>query len=655
MTSVDVAFLVKELQNKLIDAKIGKIYQLTPDEIRFSLYAKEIGRVNLIIEAGKRLHLTKKPRPSPRVPLPFAVLLRNHLMGGRIKRIEQYDFDRIIEIQIKRGDTETILVVELFSKGNIVLLEGEKNRKIILPFRSVSSKGRRVKRGEIYEFPEEQLNPMTVTKVDLQRLFASSNKDLVRTLATNFNIGGLFAEEICIMAAINKNTQSKDLTETQIEEVHKAILKIFEPLHSLELKPHIVFKESENIDVQPFELLQYKDFEKKYFGTFNEALDEYFSKKITKEKEIEIEEKNSEKVNIFERRLEKQKEKLNKFRKEEIDNIKKGEAIYTEYNKVEEILNTIKSARDSGYSWQEIDNIIQKAKTKNELAKRIHSIDPSTGIIVVELKGLKIPLDLKLTIPQNAKKFYELAKTYAKKRDGAEKAIEETKKIINKGEEVSKPSKKPKIKRKKSWYDRFRWFISRDGFLVVGGRDADTNEDIFKKYMEKKDIVFHAEVHGAPLVIIKTHGKEVPNTTLEETAQFAISYSNVWKAGQYSGDCYWVTPEQVSKTPEHGEYIVRGSFIIRGKRNYFKNTQVGIAIGIEEKECRVIGGPVSAIKKHSKYAIEIEPGEFSANDMAKKIYRYFSEKVDNKKLIKLIASPDQIAGFLPPGGSRIKL
>ncbi|MFQ6072608.1 MAG: ribosome rescue protein RqcH, partial [Methanosarcinales archaeon] len=629
MTSVDVAFLVKELQNKLIDAKIGKIYQLTPDEIRFSLYAKEIGRVNLIIEAGKRLHLTKEPRPSPRVPLPFAVLLRNHLMGGRIKRIEQYDFDRIIEIQIKRGDTETILVVELFSKGNIVLLEGEKNRKIILPFRSVSSRdlnpfqrkgsksfGRRVKRGEIYEFPEEQLNPMTVTKVDLQRLFANSNKDLVRTLATNFNIGGLFAEEICIMAAINKNTQSKDLTETQIEKVYKAILKIFEPLHSLELKPHIVIKESENIDVQPFELLQYKDFEKKYFGTFNEALDEYFSKKITKEKEIEIEEIHAEKVNIFERRLAKQEEKLNKFRKEEIDNIKKGEAIYTEYNKVEEILNTIKSARDSGYSWQEIDNIIQekKAKTKNELAKRIISIDPSSGVIVVELKGLKIPLDLKLTIPQNANKFYELAKTYAKKREGAEKAIEETKKIIESNKEseaeVSKPSKKPKIKKKKHWYDRFRWFISSDGFLVVGGRDADTNEDIFKKYMEKKDIVFHADVKGAPLVIIKTHGKEVPNTTLEETAQFAISYSKVWKSGHYSGDCYWVTPEQVSKTPEHGEYIVRGSFIIRGKRNYFKNTQVGIAIGIEEKECRVIGGPVSAIKKHSKYAIEIEPGEF---------------------------------------------
>ncbi|MFQ6073197.1 MAG: hypothetical protein ACE5KT_10935, partial [Methanosarcinales archaeon] len=62
----------------------------------------------------------------------------------------------------------------------------------------------------------------------------------------------------------------------------------------------------------------------------------------------------------------------------------------------------------------------------------------------------------------------------------------------------------------------------------------------------------------------------------------------------------------------------------------------------------------SAIKKHSKYAIEIEPGEFEANDMAKKIYRYFSEKLAKKEL-KLMASPDKIAGFLPPGGSRIKL
>ena len=78
--------------------------------------------------------------------------------------------------------------------------------------------------------------------------------------------------------------------------------------------------------------------------------------------------------------------------------------------------------------------------------------------------------------------------------------------------------------------------MSSDGFLVVGGRDADTNEEIFKKYMEKRDIVFHTQAPGAPLTVVNTGGKEVPESTFQEVAQFAVSYSKLWKAGQFSGD-----------------------------------------------------------------------------------------------------------------------
>ena len=107
-------------------------------------------------------------------------------------------------------------------------------------------------------------------------------------------------------------------------------------------------------------------------------------------------------------------------------------------------------------------------------------------------------------------------------------------------------------------------------FLVIGGRDADTNEEIVKKYMEPRDLAFHAQIHGAPIVIIKSEGRDIPETTLREAAQFAIAYSNVWKEGLHSGDCYWVYPNQVSKTPEPGEYLARGAFVIRGERHYME-------------------------------------------------------------------------------------
>jgi hypothetical protein len=198
--------------------------------------------------------------------------------------------------------------------------------------------------------------------------------------------------------------------------------------------------------------------------------------------------------------------------------------------------------------------------------------------------------------------------------------------------------------------------MSSDGFLVVAGRDADTNEEIVKKYMEKRDIVFHTQDPGAPITVIKTMGNEVPETTLQETAQFVVSYSSVWKSGQFSGDCYWIKPEQVSKTPETGEYLKKGSFVIRGERNYFRDVQVAAAIGLElEGSTRVIGGPTSAVRKHGQNVVEVVPGKYNQNDVAKKIYKLYVEKLKEPNFVKQIASPDKIAMMLPPGESDIKV
>jgi hypothetical protein len=139
---------------------------------------------------------------------------------------------------------------------------------------------------------------------------------------------------------------------------------------------------------------------------------------------------------------------------------------------------------------------------------------------------------------------------------------------------------------------------------------------------------------------------------LLESAQFAVSYSSIWKAGQFSGDCYMVKGNQVTKTPEHGEFLRKGAFVIRGERRYFHDLAVGIAIGIAKGV--LIGGPSSAIHLSADPVVEIEPGQYNADDLAKRIYRLFSEGIEDKAYLKSIASIDQIIQFLPPGGSRIK-
>jgi predicted ribosome quality control (RQC) complex YloA/Tae2 family protein len=462
------------------------------------------------------------------------------------------------------------------------------------------------------------------------------------------NMGGQYAEEICHRAGIDKYTPAARLGD--VVPILKAIHEVFEPLDT-ELKPHIVFEDGKKIDVLPFELSQYEENEKKYFSTFNEALDEYFSREKKGEEVKEEIKKKEEKPGLLEYRLQKQMQALQKFRDEEGKLVRKGELIYEHYQMLDEILKAIKGARDKGYTWDDIRDTLKKANTAE--AKAIKSINPGRGTITVVLDSDEIELDIRLTVMQNSQAYYDKAKKLSGKIKGALLAIEETKRLAGK-EEAPKQRKRVQ-KPARRWYEQFRWFISLDGFLVLGGRDAQSNEDIVKKYMEKRDIFFHTHVSGSPAVVIKTEGKEVPETTLQEAAQFTVSYSGIWKSGQASGDCYWVLPEQVSKTPEHGEYVPKGAFVIRGKRNYFKDVKLEVALGLEmDEENRLIGGPVSAVKKRAQFVIEIEPGEFEQSDLSKKIYRMLNEKFEDKKFIKAIASPDRIAMFLPPGGSRVK-
>ena len=670
MSSADVAAVVAELSagpKSILDSKIGKIYQLSEEEIRINLYIFNKGRDNLIIEAGKRLHMSKYLRPSPSLPQAFPMLLRKHLMGGRIVSVEQHDFDRIVKIGIVRGEIKNTLIIELFARGNIVLIDSE--NRILLPMKPVTLKGRRIRSGEIYELPEAQLSPLKTGVSELMEAFSKSTADIVRTIATGFNLGGVLAEETCLRAGIDKAKPAKEATKEEAALLAAAMQEMFTPLLALRkaegaeqpgLKPQHIKKEIngkvESFEVVPFELSRYSEFEKEYFDSFNTALDEFFGKKSLEEiKEEKQAEKKEKTLNIFERRLLQQKEAIDKFEKEIEKNTALAESIYSNYPIIEELFSVLNKAREKGYSWNEIRSILKKARKSLPAAQKIVNIDPKNASVQVELDGLKVNLDIRKTLPQNAETYYDKVKKLNKKKEGALRAIEDTKKALEKKPVAKKTEKKFRARRKKHWYDRFRWFVSSDGFLIVGGRDADTNEELFKKYMEKRDLVFHTQTPGAPLTIIKSLGKEIPKSTLQEAAQFAVSYSSLWKAGHFSGDCYSIQPEQVTKTPESGEYLKKGAFVIRGERTYYRNVPLGIAIGLELKgETRVIGGPVSAVRKQGNYILEVVPGKFNQNDISKKAYRIYAEELKDPRFVKQIASPDQIAMMMPPGESNLK-
>ena len=252
----------------------------------------------------------------------------------------------------------------------------------------------------------------------------------------------------------------------------------------------------------------------------------------------------------------------------------------------------------------------------------------------------KVILHLAKGIEQNASVYYDKAKKIKKKIEGAKAALEENlKKLAKLEKKQAKDGSKvqaEKVKRKKEWYEKFRWFYSSEGFLVIGGRDATTNEIIIKKHTDKDDVVFHTDMAGSPFFVVKTESKDVGDDTLEETAQATASYSRAWKLGLATSDVFHVKPEQVSKEAKAGEFMAKGSFMIMGKTTYIHPT-LEIAVGV--KDNIVIGGPVNAVKSQTDKYVIIKQGSLKPSDIAKKIKKRFD-----------IGDIDDIIRMLPAGG-----
>jgi hypothetical protein len=201
----------------------------------------------------------------------------------------------------------------------------------------------------------------------------------------------------------------------------------------------------------------------------------------------------------------------------------------------------------------------------------------------------------------------------------------------------------------RQWYQKFRWFISSEGFLVVAGKDAVSNEVLVKKHASPEDPVFHADITGAPFVVIKSEGKQPSEHTLQQAAQFAVSYSRAWRENMGAADAYWVTPDQLSKSGPSGEYVAHGAFAVAGKRNWIRNVSLKLAVGVVITDTvKFIGGPVEAVAKKTNTFILIVPGDLTGKEILQQVLRALTAKLSKEMREKAgKTSIEQIREFIP--------
>jgi len=363
-TNVDVFAITKELDKLLINSTISNIYEIE-DLLILKLRTNE-GKKNLIIKSDTRINLTNYDYPIPKYPSQYIISLRKFLKNRRILKVSQYNFDRIVIFELYNPNSEPWkLIVELFNKGNYILIDENSIIKVAKKYKKF--KDRDVLAGKEYLFPKSRgIDFLSINQDEFKELIKNSDTEVVRNLARNINIAGLYSEEVCFRAGIDKNSIGIDLSDEDLSNLFKSFKDLRNQLLFGDTNAYIVKnRKGTEISVVPFEIKIYNEFDKRNFDSFNNAVDEFFSKIDSKELIKPSDEKVLEKIKQQEKILKNQIDYLEELKLKKKNYYEKGDFIYAHFKSLENMFNTIITAKSKGYLWEEINEKLQKAKLEN--------------------------------------------------------------------------------------------------------------------------------------------------------------------------------------------------------------------------------------------------------------------------------------------------
>jgi predicted ribosome quality control (RQC) complex YloA/Tae2 family protein len=467
------------------------------------------------------------------------------------------------------------------------------------------------------------------------------------------------------------------LTEREVKTILDCLQALLVQVNSGKLEPSTVLnKEGELVDVTPIKLERYgsNEYRFKTYATFNEALDEFYT--YTKAAETtsydaQIKALTNEAENL-KRIIAEQEETIQETEAQVEKERQKGDLIYAHVAELQTLIERFLKNRQADNQWETITAAVKAEKREGVTSSSFfESFDPNGQIINVKVDNLPFSLSLRRTLYETAAEYYESGKRAKQKQTGAKNALEkihaklaETQAKLQKAQECisTKPSEalvqlsERKIKRKE-WYEKFRWFTSSDGFLIVAGKDAASNEVLIKKYTEENDVVFHAEIVGAPFTVIKTHSQTPSEQCLHEAAEFAAAYSRGWREGFGTVDVYWVKPSQLSKSGPSGESVAHGAFMVLGERNWLRNTPLKLAIGLivePDGKLSFMGGPTRAVEAKANVQVTITPGDLEGKELLKRILKTLASNLSKENREQVLkASVEKIREFVPYGKGRI--
>ena len=624
--AVDVAFSVLDIKKNSIGKRVANVYDINGKTYLIKLSGGK-GKGMILIESGIRLHATEHDWTKPDWPNGFAMKLRKHLRGSLLFNVNVLITRHCLERTIDFDFGKHRLIVELYDHGNIFLTTHDYT--IIYALRAFLGVGEKYPAEPVTCTP---FDPMVELTAALENIIKDDrtcdSKDQLRrwlpkVLNTRFGGATVFLEHALCLKNIDPKTTLKNAAQNfesraQLIDCLKGVIyeadsmleclkqavetKSKEPVWELNFQTSPCVTLSANGVFEEFAPVKFSQFSNSIcqeYSTFSEAVDDFF----WKQEDSKLKAKQASERNAGMKRIENVRKdhefRVTKLREEAERTEQDAKLLEGNSAIVEKALSTVRTASNAGLSQSDIEQLLLEAKLMGDpTAECISKLSIDKGIITLELDGCLVNVELALNSILNTEKMWSLRRAALEKLSktiaAAEVAIKNAESSISASGsrqlgEFDEKVRALRTGRKPFWFEQFAWFVSSDGRLVVAGKDHQQNETLVRRYMAATDIFVHCELHGAGVVLVKTGLESAqikdsdrvppPPSTLREAAIYAVSRSIAWNQGT-PAHSFWVWGNQVSKTPQTGEFVTPGAFIIRGKRNILPLEPLVLGLGI---------------------------------------------------------------------------
>ncbi|MGC9210483.1 MAG: ribosome rescue protein RqcH [Acidilobus sp.] len=624
MSALDLLAWVSTSGAALVGQRVDNVYQEGQ-----AVALRVRGRYGefLVIEPSVRIHMSSRYRPSGPPEGGIGRALRDLVRDSRISGVRQVGFDRLVEISFDNGYR---LVAELLPRGVLALVSPD--GKLVSSTAYLTVKDRTLRRGQPYSYPPLRLeDPFLLPSSRLlEAVRASRAQDLVRALVLTLGIPGEAAEEAIRRSGVEAGLRPTDLDEPRADRLSEALRSIRE--ESLAGRGFLVKGDAGPVEADPFRPTA-PGLNVIEFGAFDEALDELFASRPQAQAEQAVE---AERQRLL-ASLERARKEAEEYATMASDLEAAANALAAHYHEVEEAIRCLRAGCEG-------------------VPPIVKGFDRRSGDVVLLLDGREVKLKVYEEVEEAVKRLYREAGELRAKSRRASSAEAEVKERLARLEEEARVRRLADAvrRRKRSWYERYHWLVTSSGLLAIGGRDADQNESIVRRFLGDSDLFLHADIHGAPAVVLFTGGQVPQEADIAEAAVITAAYSRAWKEEMGSVSVYWALGSQVSKSPPAGEYLTKGAFMVYGKKNYLPPLRVELYIGValdEDGLPVVVVGPEGVVSAQSLAYVRVVPGDERVDELASHVLELIASRSPDPDLVRALG-PSEVA-FRLPGRGRV--